>query len=634
MKPKPVSIYDENRLSLSQATLAVSISTTKCEVDDGIATKTPDEGEENLYFARGVYAGHFRATKKNNCSTNENCTGHFIDYPCYWSAYTDSQLYWNDIPLEKDGEYSYSDILQIMAASNATGSPAIFLWWYPDGNIEKYDFFRIKLMETSSVCMENRPEPIPNRCNATLEELIGTEEGSCGYTPHRLETMYSLALGESMNDPEAIRSPAYQTLRNIKLSDVVMNEMMLKWMNRGIDTYGYDPREVVCEWAARHVGNENFLIDLLRFVPPGYPRNVQEAIFNESVVFAATAFAALTLLLVTMTAWSLFFYCNHPIMKRAQLSFLYQFLFGFMMLSVGAIMYTLPPSDASCVSRVWFELIGYTQGLVPLLLKVAAINRLLRNARRMRRVTITQAYLYKCQAVAVALVLIFLICWTIVDPWTKIEGSELVSDNNVQISLGCSSRSSLWLGAAFLWEAICIFAAALLAFQSRGNEHRFNESTEVGNMAYSHFIFLVLRLGVVWLLPSGTLDKSTQDATYSFLLSADSTFALVLYFGPKIYACKWGTHDEESRRTSNPRNSEGEISLENLYKEKYLKAESEKNALTKELEETHNALLMTDDKRIEAEKNLAAMIFQQKQKESMEDRETLGLLARSRSSIV
>ncbi|KAL7538557.1 hypothetical protein ACHAWF_006130 [Thalassiosira exigua] len=289
------------------------VSTNGCLTDDGIAAKPPEPDKNNSYFVEGLYKGHFRATDRNNCAINNNtCTGHFIDYPCFWSAYTDSQLYWQNIPLEKEGDYSYSDMLQIMMASNATGSPAIFMWWYPDGNAEKFaDLFVIELMRTTSECLENRPEPVPHRCNKTRHELIGSREGSCGYTAHRLEKMYANSLLDTLKEPEAIRSPAYQTIRNIRVNDIEITEMMLKWLQRGIDTYGYDPRDVVCEWAADHVGNEDFLIDLLRFIPKGYPRKIQYKSFHEPYLYAAMAFATLSILLIIMTAVALYHYRHH-----------------------------------------------------------------------------------------------------------------------------------------------------------------------------------------------------------------------------------------------------------------------------------------------------------------------------------
>jgi len=101
-------------------------SKDNCTTDDNVASRAPlDETEAVKYFQQGSYTGHFIATDKNNCTLNANCTGHMIDYPCSWGAYTMSQLNWNDIFMESDtpdgsDTYTYSAMLQIIDAANAT----------------------------------------------------------------------------------------------------------------------------------------------------------------------------------------------------------------------------------------------------------------------------------------------------------------------------------------------------------------------------------------------------------------------------------------------------------------------------------------------------------------------------------
>ena len=102
------------------------ISPNNCTAPDDVAARAPsDAAEGGKYFVRGEYTGHFVATEKNNCTANPDCTGHIIDYPCTWSAYTASQLYWNDISLESNtpngmNSYAYAATAQILEASFAT----------------------------------------------------------------------------------------------------------------------------------------------------------------------------------------------------------------------------------------------------------------------------------------------------------------------------------------------------------------------------------------------------------------------------------------------------------------------------------------------------------------------------------
>lgn len=64
------------------------VSLDGCASDDGVAARAPfDAFEEESMFVEGLYIGHFRATDENDCDNfNETCTGHFTDYPCYWTV--------------------------------------------------------------------------------------------------------------------------------------------------------------------------------------------------------------------------------------------------------------------------------------------------------------------------------------------------------------------------------------------------------------------------------------------------------------------------------------------------------------------------------------------------------------------
>ena len=82
-------------------------------------------------------------------------------------------------------------------------------------------------------------------------------------------------------------------------------------------------------------------------------------------------------------------------------------------------MLVIPPSDVSCVTVIWLTNVGYTVELVPLVVKVAAINKLMIAARRMRRVHLKRKKLYGAVIILCALVTSYLVSWTIMDPPRK-----------------------------------------------------------------------------------------------------------------------------------------------------------------------------------------------------------------------
>ena len=114
-----------------------SVSSSNCtSIRDTTATKYPTIDEGSSYFLPPYYYGYFEATDDNDCVLNpETCTGHVVDPPCDWDTLTESQMYWNNIPLRSNGPllpnngYSYFQMIEIWNAANYTKSP-IFLWWW------------------------------------------------------------------------------------------------------------------------------------------------------------------------------------------------------------------------------------------------------------------------------------------------------------------------------------------------------------------------------------------------------------------------------------------------------------------------------------------------------------------------
>ena len=60
------------------------VSLDNCSVPDAVAQRAPhnDTEAQRMFAGRELYRGHFRVTRQNNCTENENCVGHFANYPC------------------------------------------------------------------------------------------------------------------------------------------------------------------------------------------------------------------------------------------------------------------------------------------------------------------------------------------------------------------------------------------------------------------------------------------------------------------------------------------------------------------------------------------------------------------------
>lgn len=239
---------------------------------------------------------------------------------------------------------------------------------------EQYDYIKVSLPETSRECLENRPEAKPNRCGAPRDVLIGDEVGSCGYNTHTLEKYFARSFRErSVEAPVAVRSPGHQLVRNVQLSDIDLTEMMVHWATRGVDKWGYDPREAVCSWVANNLDGG---LNLRHFLPPGYPREVVEnSGYGSDLAYFSSWFGATGALVVAAAGGFAYRFRDEKPIKYAQAFFLYLYSLGFFLVCVGGIVWPLLPSKATCAARWWFVVVGFTFSLVPLLIKIAAINK-------------------------------------------------------------------------------------------------------------------------------------------------------------------------------------------------------------------------------------------------------------------
>ncbi|CAJ1968197.1 unnamed protein product [Cylindrotheca closterium] len=519
------------------------VSTMNCSQPDGIASRYPvTDSEKASYFApNGNYIGHFRHTQESNCTIlnefgNSTCTGHIVNAPCTWSTFLDAQTYWNDIPLASSGTatvnsgYTYSQMLQVWDAANATNEH-VMMWWYePDPLLEAfrgtdYEFTKVHLPSPSVECRESRVTP-DDRCSADTMTRRGSKEGSCDNIGHTTKKAIASSLRDSTRaTPEVDQSPGYYAIRNFNIDDLDLAVVLRDYVKKG--KTGQSARESVCEWV------QNNMDVLGKFKPVGYPRtlrNESETQRNlKTVAQGVGIFAAIYVLISFLVTYH---YRKARIMVFAQVQFVFIMLFGLLLVALSSIMHAaLTPDNTTCLAQVWFVNLGYTCLLGPLIIKVSAINQLMRASRRMRRVRIKPRTLYLQVAALASFVTIFLLVWTFMDPPRPEMFRILVDDGRtVSAQATCSSEDTFWVTGYHFWEGFLILWAFVLAFQSRGVKAEFNESRAVGTMIYSHFVFAALRV-IVYL----TFDEepNTNAVATSLLLSLDVISALTIYLLPK-----------------------------------------------------------------------------------------------------
>ncbi|KAL3908190.1 MAG: hypothetical protein SGILL_008575, partial [Bacillariaceae sp.] len=368
-----------------------------------------------------------------------------------------------------------------------------------------------------------------------FQTRVGNPLGSCDEAPHALskaivEGLYESTYAEHI--PPALHSPGYDVLNLYKISGAEAGQMFDYW------TANTDhPREAICDWMI-----DNFEI-LERMVPRDYPRKIEKdsGSLDYPLSISAITFASLAVAAVVFACVMTFVQRNRAVIKHAQIEFLCMLLAGLLLVSTGALITALPPSDGLCVAAVWTTNVGYSLELVPLIVKMAAFYRLMRAAKRMRHVELRLRSLYGAVFGLTLIVVVFLVVWSLIDPPQKKAEytltDEMTTNDETIVSsyYYCDSQSEAWAYASVGWHLLLLVTATIQAFQTRSIRKEINESQTLAIMIYSHFVFVIMRL--VTLFVEGIENKELMLVT-SLIFSLDAIATIMIYFVPKFLTKK------------------------------------------------------------------------------------------------
>lgn len=409
-------------------------------------------------------------------------------------------------------------------------------WWTPDSLYAKFsgtdaEMTKITLPVPTQKCIDNRVKPT-ERCSANQTVRVGKAVGACDDKAKPLEKLISGVLYDLSYSPDidpAIRSPGYDVLRFFKLTELQLGEIFDNWRIMP------SPREAICEWIVNNMDYMN------TFVTPSYPRTVEtRKASKEALLYVSVIFGILAVIIVIVTLLGVYKSRKKPAIVYAQIEFLFLLLSGAFLISLGAIVQGFPPSDGSCVLATWLINLGYTLELIPLIVKVGAINRMMSAARQMRRIVIQRSSLFGAVAFVCLAMIVYLIVWTAVDRPMKSDQFDLSHQKTedgatvVELSYFCASKSEGWQYAAVGWNALLLLCATVIAYQTRNIQKRFNESRPLATMIYSHFVFVVLRMLTVAL--RGSVAPTILQRVQSLIFSVDTVAGLAIYFLPKLHS--------------------------------------------------------------------------------------------------
>jgi len=519
------------------------------------AARYPEADEFNLYIKEGVYRGHFRYTEENNCTAHpDNCTGHVVFPPCdFASSHLEQQLYWNDIvglassgPFPPSNSYDRESMLQIWRAAYSTGNHLLMAHNEPELYSvafmhSEYAFYKIQFPTPSRECSSHRVRP-QDKCSEDRMVRVGSEKGACGDAAEPLRRIVTESIQEQHFDtPDADQSPAYAFLKDLRITTLDMQDILDDVWSRFVANnstvanhhYGLHVRVAICDWV---VANADSIWD--NYMPPGYPRTIQyRSNYNAWYMRLAQAFGCI----VAATAVVAFLLCskysNTKVILFARPDFMKLISVGFCMTAFGGgTLHAMAPTSASCTGFVWVLVLGFTIEMIPVIVKTAAINKLIRSARRQQRVNISRSLLLARVAAVVTAVIALLITWTVLSGPDISETRRVDPDdpNVIVWDSMCDSDMGFWRNIAFAYHFLLLMAAALLAYQSRDTMKQLNESRSIAWMIYSHFMFLILQMVFAVFYYTESFPASTIAFVTSLNYSFDTLVAMAIYIFPKL----------------------------------------------------------------------------------------------------
>ncbi len=280
------------------------------------------------------------------------------------------------------------------------------------------------------------------------------------------------------------------------------------------------------------------LEELQRFVPRSYPREIQEKEEprGHKIAISLGTLATAACLLAALVAYR---QRERRVFKYAQVEFVFLLLLGMMLVSIAAILTAARPTNASCIMIAWLVNIGYALELVPLVVKIAAINRLMHAAIRMKRIKLSRNFLMGVVAGFTSLVGIYVMLWTVIDPPTKAGSYSLTDESTeegstiVSVTYFCESNSNLWMIISVGIQTFLLLCASILAFLTRKIRGDVNETNTLSFLIYWNFVCVLLR--VILMMLSGSIDVSILNRSLSMILSTDSLVTIFIYFFPKFF---------------------------------------------------------------------------------------------------
>ena len=302
--------------------------------NDTIAKQLPsNEEEEARYFKLGAFHGHFNATLDSDCTNNSGCFGHLINNECNARAFSEAQMFWNNIsiksmgPLEPNGGYTDDQMVNIFEAANWTKSNVLFVWSLPSALVSNFEdtdasWFRVQFPEPTEACQQIQLSD-SLQCTEKEEDRVGNSEHFCDYPVERTVKYISSDL-KRINDAASLakKSPALDFLQTFRIKlhtmqDIFDETVRIAQLFQYFENDSiYGDREATCRWI---YDNLDYIETL---IPTGFPRQIRIESEVSKLLQAAMIIASVAFCLLISVLLVIFFCRNKPAIRFSQVAFL------------------------------------------------------------------------------------------------------------------------------------------------------------------------------------------------------------------------------------------------------------------------------------------------------------------------
>ncbi|KAL7530985.1 hypothetical protein ACHAXR_003784 [Thalassiosira sp. AJA248-18] len=242
----------------------------------------------------------------------------------------------------------------------------------------------------------------------------------------------------------------------------------------------------------------------------------------------------------------------HPIIRKSQPLFLLMVCIGSLIMGMAILPMSMDDEHYSergcsiaCMAVPWLISIGFVTMFSALFSKVWRVNQIFNNPNRFRRIKVTEKDVIRPFAFLLAVNLVILICWTVINPLTFERKASSGTDhwNRSQKSFYGSCVSSADAKGGSLPYLIILtivnFAAMIIAniqaYQARNIHVEFSESRYIALATASVLQAFIFGVPLVALIKE---DPQANYIAMSMLIFIACTAVLLLLFVPKILYLK------------------------------------------------------------------------------------------------